>query len=103
MGRSLPFLKSSGGCQRYGARQSFPDLPFPDRPDREELSGTGQPIHGRAGSLRCEYKVLATNAKYWENNRLTLQRGRMRGSLRRRLGGERRPLLLLWRREEELD
>ena len=97
------------GCQRYGARQSFPDLPVPDRPDREELSGvnkdiciffherwtctksikiaktpfyfsysswwpwhvhsgTGQPVHGRAGSLGCKYKVLATNAKYRENN-----------------------------------
>ena len=35
--------------------------------------------------------------------RLTLQRGQMRGSLRRRLGGERNILLPLGRREEELD
>ena len=27
---------------RYGARQSFPDLPVPDRPDREELSGVNK-------------------------------------------------------------
>ena len=35
--------------------------------------------------------------------RLTLQRWQIRGSLPWRLGGERRPLLLLRRREEELD